>query len=55
MSDLEHATVIKVRVDGLVTWFVDQDGKENLYIYLTDQAGDDILAIEVEANEVRPL
>jgi len=53
MSDLEHNTIIKVHVDGLVTLVIGQANEENLTIYLTDQTGDDILTIEVEAMEIR--
>jgi len=53
MSDLEHDMTIKIHADGLVTLVVCQTDEENLTIYLTDQTGDDILTVEVEAMEIR--
>lgn len=53
MSDLEHSTVIKVHADGVVELVVGRVDQENMFIYLTDQAGDVILTVEVKANEVK--
>ena len=55
MSDLEHDTTIKIQADGIVTLSIGFDGKEHMYINLTDQAGDSILTIEVEAVEVKQI